>query len=178
MLLFPFFFRWWIQVTSRPVFRALLLLYFMQGRRLLRPLCRAPVPPPPCVSLCFLQRRPCCSTGRCRRPPSATCWGPCACCCCWAPFTARSCPPNPAGAPRPAPSTAPAPAPPPPAGGGGPRRFHRSCRAGVTPAPLLQAEDEPRAQERRRRERGAEEGKAPTPPGEQGEDALGLTGRS
>lgn len=31
VLLFPFFFRWWVQVTSRPIFLAILLLYFMQG---------------------------------------------------------------------------------------------------------------------------------------------------
>uniref|UniRef100_H3C8V8 PHTF1/2 N-terminal domain-containing protein n=1 Tax=Tetraodon nigroviridis TaxID=99883 RepID=H3C8V8_TETNG len=31
VLLFPFFFRWWVQVTSRPIFLAILLLYFMQA---------------------------------------------------------------------------------------------------------------------------------------------------
>lgn len=31
-VLFPFFYRWWIQVTSRGVFLLLLALYVMQGR--------------------------------------------------------------------------------------------------------------------------------------------------
>jgi hypothetical protein len=32
VLLFPFFFQWWIQVTSRSISTCILLLYFMQGK--------------------------------------------------------------------------------------------------------------------------------------------------
>lgn len=32
VLFFPFFFRWWIQVTSRSVSSCILILYFMQGK--------------------------------------------------------------------------------------------------------------------------------------------------
>lgn len=35
---FPFFYRWWIQVTSRGIFLLLLALYALQGK---------PSPPPP-----------------------------------------------------------------------------------------------------------------------------------
>lgn len=32
VLLFPFFFQWWIQVTSRSISTCILVLYFMQGK--------------------------------------------------------------------------------------------------------------------------------------------------
>lgn len=32
VLLFPFFFQWWIQVTSRSIFFGILILYFMQSK--------------------------------------------------------------------------------------------------------------------------------------------------
>ena len=31
VVFFPFFFRWWIQVTSRAIFLLLLVLYLLQG---------------------------------------------------------------------------------------------------------------------------------------------------
>lgn len=35
VLLFPFFFQWWIQVTSRSIFCAILVLYFMQSKHII-----------------------------------------------------------------------------------------------------------------------------------------------
>lgn len=35
VLLFPFFFQWWIQVTSKSIFCGILILYFMQSKHII-----------------------------------------------------------------------------------------------------------------------------------------------
>lgn len=81
VLLFPFFFQWWIQVTSRSIFCGLLLLYVMQRER---GVCLSFEDLTKVVSLtgrltlCSPQWRPCCCTRRCLRRAPATCLGPCA----------------------------------------------------------------------------------------------------
>uniref|UniRef100_A0A4W5K372 PHTF1/2 N-terminal domain-containing protein n=1 Tax=Hucho hucho TaxID=62062 RepID=A0A4W5K372_9TELE len=47
VVLFPFFFRWWIQVTSRAIFLLLLLLYLLQGTYVPSPNLQSHLPPPP-----------------------------------------------------------------------------------------------------------------------------------
>uniref|UniRef100_A0A4W5KM30 PHTF1/2 N-terminal domain-containing protein n=1 Tax=Hucho hucho TaxID=62062 RepID=A0A4W5KM30_9TELE len=54
VVLFPFFFRWWIQVTSRAIFLLLLLLYLLQGTYVPSPNLQSHLPPPPLPATRYL----------------------------------------------------------------------------------------------------------------------------